>query len=165
MNILEQWRSARHHPVAALLGALLGGFVPLAAYRTVHYDITMTQPRDLLHPLVAVVAACLLFSVRTVWQWGRAAFAERMKAACLVVAIEGMMVCSPTPWLAQLALLYLICINAVATACILAQDDQPAQQPTVTSVARELNVPRKAAARVVDQRLGSSKPAARAAAT
>lgn len=152
MSILEQWRAARRHPIAALLGALLGGFVPLAAYETTHGDLTVRSAGELLQPLVPVVGACLLFSVRTVWQWGGAAFGERTKAACLVVAIEGMMVLSPTPWLAQLALLYLICINAVATACILAHEDQPVPQPTVTAVARELGVPRRAAAKVLDQR-------------
>ena len=157
LGILEQWRQARRHPVAALLGALLGGFVPLAAYQTTHSDLRVESWRDLLSPLVPVVAACLLFSVRTVWQWGRAAFGESAKAVCLVVAIEGMMVLSPTPWLAQLALFYLICINAVATACILAHEDVPAPIPTVTDVARELGVPRREAAKVVERQL-AAKP-------
>lgn len=156
-GILEQWRAARRHPIAALLGGLLGGFVPLAAYRTTHGDLQVQSMRDLLQPLVPIVGACLLFSVRTVWQWGGAAFGERIKAACLVVAIEGMMVLSPTPWLALLALLYLICINAVATACILAHEDQPVPQPTVTDVARELGVPRRAAAKVVDRQLNGKR--------
>lgn len=161
-GILEQWRQARQHPIAALLGALLGGFVPLAAYQTTHNDLHVQSARDLLTPLVPVVVACLLFSVRTVWQWGSGAFGEPMKAACLVVAIEGMMVFSPTAWLAQLALLYLICINAVATACILAHEDVPLPQPTVTAVARERSLPRREAAKVVDQQrqlAGKPRPA------
>jgi hypothetical protein len=162
IGILEQWRQARRHPVAALLGAMLGGFVPLAAYQTTHGDLAVATPRDLLQPLVPVVAACLLFSVRTVWQWGRAAFGETVKSVCLVVAIEGMMVFSPTPWLAQLALVYLICINAVATACILAAEDVPVPQPTVASVSRELGLPRRAAAKVVDQHLAAAKAPRRA---
>jgi hypothetical protein len=157
IGILEQWRQARRHPVAALLGAMLGGFVPLAAYKTTHGDLQVRSAGELLQPLVPVVGACLLFSVRTVWQWGRGAFGETIKSVCLVVAIEGMMVLSPTPWLAQLALCYLICINAVATACILAHEDVPLPQATVTTVARELGLPRKAAAKVVDRQLAKQR--------
>src|SRR4051812_8947211 len=73
IGILEQWRQARRHPVAALLGAMLGGFVPLAAYKTTHGDLQVRSAGELLQPLVPVVGACLLFSVRTVWQWGRGA--------------------------------------------------------------------------------------------
>jgi tetrahydromethanopterin S-methyltransferase subunit E len=150
-GILEQWRAARRHPIAALIGAAFGGALPLTAYRTMHGDLQGAGGWQ-LWVLSVVVAACLLFSVRTVWQWGRAAFGDTLKASCFVVALEGIMIASPTPWLALLALLYLICINAVATACILAHEDQPVPQPTVTAVARELGVPRRAAAKVLDQR-------------
>lgn len=150
-GILEQLRAARRHPLLAIFGGMLGGFPPLAAYRTTHGDL-QSAPDHLRYTLGVVVAACLLFSVRTVWGWGKAAFREQMKAACLVVAIEGMMVASPSPWLAVLALCFLIGINAIATACVIAQEDQE-PQPTVTAVARELGVPRAAAAKVVDQKL------------
>lgn len=156
-GILEQWRAARQHPVAAFLGALLGGFVPLAAYRTTHGDLVIHSARDMLQPLTLVVAACLLFSVRTVWQWGSSAFGERIKSVCLVISIEGMMVLSPTSWLASLALLYLIVINAIATACILAHEDAPPEPVTVTSVSRELSLPRRDAEKVVARRL-AQKP-------
>lgn len=159
-GILGQWRMARQHPVAAVLGALLGGFVPLAAYRTTHGDLVVHRPQDLLQPLTAVVAACLLFSVRTVWQWGSSAFGERTKSVCLVISIEGMMVLSPTPWLAGLALCYLIVINAIATACILAHEDAPPEPVTVTSVSRELNLPRRDAEKVVARRLAQKPRAA-----
>jgi hypothetical protein len=150
-GILEQWRQARQHPIAALLGALLGGFVPLAVYQTTHTDLRVHSVRDLANPLVLIVAAGLLFSVRTVWIWGRSAFGEGLKSTCLVITIEGMMVFSPTVWLAQLALAYLVVINAVATACTLAREDAQPAPLTVTSVARERNLPRRAAAQVVDR--------------
>lgn len=156
IGILEQLRAARRHPLLAVFGGLLGGFPPLAAYRSTHGDL-QSASMPLRYVLGVVVAACLLFSVRTVWLWGEAAFRERMKAACLVVAIEGMMVASPTVWLAMLALFFLIGINAIATACVIAQEDQPKPQPTVTSVSRELGLPRKAAAKVVDRQL-AAKP-------
>lgn len=152
IGILEQLRAARRHPLLAVFGGLLGGFPPLAAYWTTHGDLQRAAV-SLRYVLGCVVAACLLFSVRTVWGWGKAAFREQMKAACLVVAIEGMMVASPSPWLAMLALAFLIGINAVATACTIAQEDAQPEIPNVTAVSRELSLPRKAAAKVVDQQL------------
>lgn len=159
-GILEQWRQARQHPIAAVLGGLLGGFVPLAVYKTTHGDLHVHSWRELGQPLVLIVAAGLLFSVRTVWHWGRSAFGETLKSTCLVITIEGMMVLSPTSWLASLALLYLVVINAIATACILAHEDAPPAPVTVTDVSRELNLPRRDAEKVVARRLAPKQRAA-----
>lgn len=147
-GIIEQMRSARRHPLAALVGAALGGVVPIATYTVAHFElVTWREPR------AALVAGGLAYSAKTVWQWGRQAFACPWKASGFVLLLEGIMVTSSVSWLAQLALAYLIGINAIATACQIAHEDQPAPPVTVTSVARELNLPRKAAAKVVDRQL------------
>jgi hypothetical protein len=154
-GILEQMREARRHVLAAVVGALLGALVPIATYTVAHLELAgWRDPRSTL------VAAGLLFSAKTVWQWGRQAFACPWKATGFVLLTEGVMVTSSIGWLAQLALAYLIGINAIATACLIAHEDKPAPQPTVTSVARELNLPRKAAAKVVDRQLSpKARPA------
>jgi len=71
------------------------------------------------------------------------------------------MVLSSTPILALLALAYLVLINAIATACTLVAEDLPTPQPSVTAVSRELAVPRKVAAKLIDQQLSAARPAPR----
>jgi hypothetical protein len=153
-GILEQMREARRHPLAAVVGALLGALVPIATYTVAHQELAGW--RD---PRAALVAAGLLFSAKTVWQWGRQAFACPYKATGFVLLTEGVMVTSGIGWLAQLALAYLIGINAIATACLIAHEDKPTPQPTVTAVAREQNLTRKAAAKLVDRQLAKPRPA------
>lgn len=146
--LLEQLRVARQHPNVAAFGAALGGFPPATAYLLTHQALPQlwgkpgALDRTLLYALLPVVAACLVFSVRTVWQWGAQAFHERLKAGCLVVALEGAMVLSPIPALSAVALAYLILINAVATACTLVAEDKPAP---ARPLSHELNAPRKPA--------------------
>lgn len=164
MNILESWRITRAHVPTSVSVGSIGAIPCVGAFVIMHGAL------DLVHGwrywgLVAVLFACMAFSVRTVWMFGFGLFGERFKAVTLVCSLEGLMAFMPHTWLSMVACAALICINAVATACHTISQDHPAQQPTVTSVARELNVPRKAAARVVDRHLASSKSAARAAAT
>jgi hypothetical protein len=103
---------------------LLGGFVPLASYFVAHYEV---KGYDL--PLLLVLGG-LLYSAKTVWQWGVLAFNCKYKATGFVLLVEGVMVLSHIPWLNVLALAYLVLINAVATGCSLALRDKPAKQAT-----------------------------------
>jgi hypothetical protein len=101
--------------LAALLGALLGGFVPLATYTLAHDELA-----SLLSVQAVIVAGGLLFSARTVVAWARLAFASPAKAIGFTVLLEGVMTLAHTPWLALAALAYLIGINAIATGTTLA---------------------------------------------
>lgn len=162
VGLLERLRTAREHPNVAALGAAFGGFVPIAAYIIVHNELRRDGGWDFFQPISPVALACLAFSVTTVWHWGHQSFRDKFKASCFVVALEGVMVCSRTPALCLVALAYLVLINAIATACTLVAEDKPVPQPTVTAVARELSLPRKAAAKVVDrqqQQLAKARPA------
>lgn len=119
IGVIEQVKTAGKHPTAATVGALLGGFVPLATYVTAHAAPLGLTPATLL------VLGGLLFSAKTVFQWGRAAFAgDPWKATGFVLLVEGVMIVAPQAWLGQAALGYLIAINAVATGCTLAQPAQ-----------------------------------------
>lgn len=157
VGILDQFTTARKHPGAAVLGLLLGGGVPLAIYFYAHE--LGGNWRD---PRAAIVIGGLLFSAKTVWQWGREAFDCPYKATGYVILMEGVMVTSRNELLSRLALAFLIGINAIATACTIATEKQaePEAPQTVTEVARALSIPRAKAAKVVDRQLAAkARPA------
>jgi hypothetical protein len=169
-GLLADLRTARENPGVALFGAMLGGLPPTIAWLLTHYALPSLWAagpggweRWLFYALLPVVAACLAFSVSTVWQWGSRAFHDRFKASCLVVALEGSMVLSPIPALSAVALAYLVVINAIATACTLVAEDRsvatPAPSPTVDTeaVARELGLTRRGAAKVVARQARPSR--------
>lgn len=116
LSVVEQARRAtrKTHRLAMACGAVLGAFVPGAIYWLAH---TEAAARPLLW---ALVAAGLAFSATTVYEFGRSAFQHTGKAVGFVVLVEGVMVASSTPWLALLALVLLVAINAVSTGCNLA---------------------------------------------
>ncbi len=120
LGVVDQVREALkpRNRLAACLGALLGGIVPVASYVVAHHELEATRPwwgqfASLL------VAGGLLYSARTVYGWGRLAFGEPAKALGFVVLLEGVMVLSTTPWLALTCLAYLVGINSVSTGCAL----------------------------------------------
>jgi hypothetical protein len=118
-------RRAAGNPGAALLGAALGGFVPCATYTVSHAADSSSS-----WVIWGLVGGGLLYSAKTVWQWGRLSFNDGLKATGFVVLLEGVMVASPCTWLARAALGYLVLINAIATACLLASRDLEDRQAT-----------------------------------
>lgn len=159
-SIISQFRMAARHRPAALLGAALGGVVPLLTYTVAHAEL-----EDWLDPRAAIVVGGLAYSAKTVWQWGRRAFDCPWKATGFVLLLEGVMVASTVPWLAQLALGYLICINACATACQIARDDQPAPEPVAKVIAPPVKAPRAEPVLILPKKPGRPSNAARAAAS
>ena len=121
-GVVEQVRAALHPRarLATFMGCLLGGFVPVASYAVVHGEFDPGRPGS-IHSLVSLllVAGGLLFSARTVYDWGKLAFRAGGKAFGFVVLMEGVMVVSDRPWLSLVALGYLVAINAVSTGCSL----------------------------------------------
>lgn len=118
---VEQMRRASKNANAALLGAALGGFVPAATFSVAHAARYGEGKPNLTW---ALAAGGLLYSAKTVWQWGRLTFDDPWKATGFVVLIEGVMIASPYDWLSEVALGYLLVINAIATACLLAGRDE-----------------------------------------
>jgi hypothetical protein len=116
-NVVHQVRLALkpRYRLATCLGFLLGGFVPLATFFVAH-QLSTLEPLYAQKGLYLVLGG-LAYSARTVWQWGRMAFANAFKAAGFVVLLEGVMVTSHIVWLSVAALVYLIAINGVATGC------------------------------------------------
>jgi len=121
LGVIGQVRSAMGNPVALFLGALFGGFVPVGSHHLAHYEARGFDIAALL------VVGGLIYSAKTVYQWGKLAFECPWKAIGFVVLVEGIMVASKTPWLSFAALAYLVVINAMATGCQLALRDMPAE--------------------------------------
>jgi hypothetical protein len=120
LGVVEQVRVAfrRTNRLAACMGALLGGFVPLATYFVAHGEVD--RGVELYAQLSTyLVLGGLLFSARTVYSWALLAFGSGAKALGFCVLAEGVMTTSSTAWLAVAALVYLCSINGIATACIL----------------------------------------------
>jgi hypothetical protein len=102
--------------LAAAVGLLLGGFVPLAVYVLAHGESGAFSGHERAW---ALITGGLVYSAKTVFEWARLAFTSAFKSVGFVVLLEGVMVTSTTHWLALTALGYLIGINGVATACTL----------------------------------------------
>lgn len=111
----------KHATIAALGGALLGFFVPLAAHTLVNAP-EFSSARHLLW----MVACCLAYSAPTVCAWagefttaGAKHWAAKalgwFKALGFVACLEGILVAAPAScaWLSWVALAMLMGINAV----------------------------------------------------
>jgi hypothetical protein len=102
--------------LATVLGAALGGIVPVGSYWLAHHEVSADVP--LYAQLSAwLVFGALVFSAKTVVEWGRLAFGDAWKAVGFTALIEGMLISSHTPSLSLAALAYLVSINGIATGC------------------------------------------------
>ncbi len=125
LSVVDQLRRAFSpgHRLGAVIGAGIGGFVPVASYEIVHVEV-------LANPwLWALVAGALLFSGLSVFRWASDAFASTWKGAGFVVLCEGAMVLSRNHWLGLSALGLLVLINVCSCSCAL----QVRPDSTVTS--------------------------------
>jgi len=122
LGIVAQVRTAfrRQHVLATVIGALLGGFVPLIVFTVAHHELSLTLPSWRIAVCGCIVVAGLVYSAKTVCAWGRLAFADGAKALGFTVLVEGAMTFSSVGWLSYAALGYLMSINAIATGCMLA---------------------------------------------
>lgn len=118
LGVVAQVRTAfsTKNRLAAFVGSLLGGFVPLATYTVAHHGGGL----EVKSIAFILVIGGLLYSATTVFQWARLAFSSPTKSVGFCLLLEGVMVCGSVEWLALTALAYLIGINAIATGCTLA---------------------------------------------
>ena len=107
--------------LATLVGFALGGFVPLASFVVAHYELRADVPLYMQLSALLVLGG-LLYSAKTVYEWGKRAFQNAAKALGFVVLLEGVMVTSTTTWLGWVALGYLVVINGLATGCNLSRE-------------------------------------------
>lgn len=122
LGVIDQIRVAfkGKNKLAATVGFMLGGLMPVGTYFVVHKEI---DPAVSLFSQIAtyMVVGGLLFSAITVYEWCNLAFRMKLKALGWVLLAESIMTFTKhVPLLAWAALFYLVLINGVATSCILA---------------------------------------------
>jgi hypothetical protein len=116
-DVLTQLRCAMANPLATAIGAVVGGVIPWFARTVAHGEVSARWWAD---PKALIVIGCMLFSVSTVYSFGRATFRAPRKALGFVIAIEGVAVLCSTPQVWVTALALLVMINAVTSGCTIA---------------------------------------------
>lgn len=121
-SIVAQVRNAaqKQNRLSTLVGAILGGFVPLATFTLSHFEAGIEGMRE--RAALGLVIAGLVYSAATVYGWAQVAFRSIPKAIGFVVLLEGAMTLARSTWLSAVALGILVMVNALATACNLAED-------------------------------------------
>jgi VIT1/CCC1 family predicted Fe2+/Mn2+ transporter len=113
--------------VAMTLGAIIGGFIPLATYCTAHLEVVPTAPLWEQVPTLMVLGG-LIYSALTVFSWAKVAFKHPAKALGFVILLEGTMTFSHLLALSLGALAILIGINAVAAGTQLVLDQKTSRK-------------------------------------
>lgn len=121
VDVMSQFSTAFANPAAAAVGAAIGGIVPWFAREVAHGELAAQWGSDRTMAVVdlVIVLGCVLFSMTTVYGFGRAAFGNARKAAGFVMALEGVMLVTHGN-IALVALVVLVTINAVTTGCVIA---------------------------------------------
>lgn len=99
--------------LAGFTGLAIGGFVPVATWTLVHYEVSA------LPLLWWLVAGGLVYSALTVFQWGKAAFGNAFKAVGYCVLLEGILCFGHCLPLSLSALTILVFVNAISATCAL----------------------------------------------
>lgn len=128
-GILDAMDTLQENPGAGVIAAASGAAPCVSAYVLSHGGYVHVSfkefPAPLTVALLITIAACMGFSLRSVWMWGQQNWEDWLKSSFYVVAIEGTMVFAPPPWLGMMALGCLIIINGVAGVCVLVKQRTP----------------------------------------
>lgn len=101
--------------LAALVGSVLGGAIPVSTYVIIHHPLGVTA-----YPMLwLLVAGGLLYSAPTVFSWATAAFGSKLKAVGFTLLMEGILTFVHIKELTYLSLGVLVFINVVSAACSL----------------------------------------------
>lgn len=124
LGVIDQINQATKsgHRLALMCGFVLGGFIPLASYVLVHFEVS-SMPLKWL-----IVAGALIYSALTVFDWAKGWTKHPFKAFGFVVLLEGTMTFAATPWLSATALALLLGINGIASGCNLLADSRKGKQ-------------------------------------
>jgi len=114
-NPVDQARAAFGNGgrLSALVGLILGSFVPLASYTLIHLEVA-ARPM-----LWILVGGGLVYSAISVYQWARQAFHYPLKDLGFVVLLEGTLTFCSVQWLSLAGLAILMVLNGVSAAVML----------------------------------------------
>lgn len=119
--------------LAAWVGILLGGLIPVCTWVTAHLEVTA-------HPWHwAFVVGGLIYSAETCYKWARSAFGSGSKALGFVLLLEGTLTFGTILPLSLAALATLVFVNAISAACSLqVRKDQGEQRERPRASASKL---------------------------
>jgi hypothetical protein len=115
LTVIQQTRRSfsRGARLAGVIGLVIGGFVPVATYTVVHFEVAA------IPALWVLVAGGLVYSAMTVFMWAKSAFGSTVKAIGFCILLEGILTFAHSIVLSLAALAVLVFINAVSAACSL----------------------------------------------
>lgn len=127
----------KQNRIEAIAGLFFGGYVPVAIWEFVHYELT--GDKLWLQPKAYFVLAGLVVSLITVVSLAQSAFDNWFKSVGFAVLTEGAMAMSSNIYLSLSGLLLLIVINGLSAACLLALKKQEvkAEKKTKLKVVKE----------------------------
>lgn len=117
LTVVEQVRQAfrRDGRLAAVIGLLLGSSFPAMTFGLIHFILPQHPEKWILLWVIAVGG--LVYSAPKVYRWGVSAWGSKFEAAGMVLLLEGIMTFVPGLWLPSIALLWIVFINGVYSAC------------------------------------------------
>lgn len=113
----------KQNRIEAVAGLFFGGYVPVAIWEFVHYELT-SDIALWFQPKAYFVLAGLVVSLITVVMLAQSAFDNWFKAVGFAILVEGAMTMSSNIYLSLSGLLLLIVINGLSSACLLALKKQ-----------------------------------------
>jgi hypothetical protein len=96
--------------LSALVGLIMGGFVPLASYALIHLEVGKRPT------LWVLVAGGLVYSALNMFGWMQRLFGNRWMALGWVVLLEGTMTACSIAWLSLTGLSILMILDGITTA-------------------------------------------------
>lgn len=125
VGVVDQVKQAMkgRNRVAMSIGAVFGGFVPVATFVLAHFEFRAELSVAAVPPVLIVLGG-LTYSAKTVYEWALIAFKHWVKAVAFVVLLEGVMTFATTRWLSATALVLLVVVNAIAVGTNLVNDQR-----------------------------------------
>lgn len=123
LSFVEKVKMATHKNkrVAFILGAIAGGFVPVASYCIAHLQIPQAEGFISFVSWLMVIGG-LIYSALSVYDFGKQAFGSSAKAVGFVMITELVLVFGQLEWLCYGALAILVGINSVIAGVNLAME-------------------------------------------
>ena len=119
LTAIEQIRQAFQPDgrLAAFIGLWLGSSLPVMTFGLVHFVLPYYPEKMILNWGIALGG--LVYSAPKVYRWGVLAWGRKLEAAGMVLLLEGIMTFIPGLLLPTAALIQIVFINGVYSACSL----------------------------------------------